>query len=314
MSNILFPAGHIVKTQLLDTEYINPFAEGWDMEFYHVSKLQKLFTNINAFHTPHIQLSTTHYSSSLMMRGTIPVKSIVISYIHTDGLVNFQNQKMERDELIILTYNDEIDMLVSEKSISFTLAIEEQFFHSTFLKYFGTHFESLKNRKKIILADNRIKDFISLFKYWLNLFLHTDIEKNKNIDYGKIENEIINSLFGFIAMKPYKLKRQPEKLKLARDILYENIDHNFNISDLVKELQIPQRTLEHMFKQNFSISPKSYFQLLRLNAVRKELLAHNTQSIKISDIALKYNFFHLGHFASEYKKLYGESPSVTLKK
>jgi hypothetical protein len=165
MNNILFPAGYIIKTALLDTEYINPFAEGWDMEFYHIPKLQKLFTNINAFHTPHIQLSTTHYSSSLMMRGTIPAKSIVVSYIHTHGLVNFQSQKMERDELIIPASNDEVNMIVSDKSISFTLAIEEQFFYSTFLRYFGIAFESLKNWEKIILADISIKDFILLLNF-----------------------------------------------------------------------------------------------------------------------------------------------------
>jgi len=314
MSNILFPAGHIVKTPLLDTEYINPFAKGWNMEFYHISKLQKLFTNINAFHTPHLQLSTTHYSSSLMMRGTIPENSIVISYIHTEGLVNFQNHKMQRDELVILTHSDEVDMLIGEKSVTFTLAIEEQFFYETFLSYFGVTFEIDENSKKIILPHRKIADFIAMFNRWLNLFLHTNIKKERQIDYTKIENEIIYSFFSFLNIQSHKIQKQPKKLKMARDILYENIDHDFNIADLVSELQIPQRTLEHIFKQNFNMSPKSYFQMLRLNAVRKELLAHNAQSIKISDIALKYNFFHLGHFASEYKKLYRESPSETLRK
>jgi AraC-like DNA-binding protein len=34
----------------------------------------------------------------------------------------------------------------------------------------------------------------------------------------------------------------------------------------------------------------------------------------ISQVALRYGFRHLGRFAADYRALYGESPSVTLRR
>jgi AraC-like DNA-binding protein len=34
--------------------------------------------------------------------------------------------------------------------------------------------------------------------------------------------------------------------------------------------------------------------------------------MNISDIALKYGFFHPSHFTQEYKKLFGKTPTETL--
>ena len=46
--------------------------------------------------------------------------------------------------------------------------------------------------------------------------------------------------------------------------------------------------------------------------------AHNAlkkagQGAQVSDIAMEWGFYQLGRFSQEYKKRYGESPSVTLK-
>ena len=60
------------------------------------------------------------------------------------------------------------------------------------------------------------------------------------------------------------------------------------------------------------MTPKKFLQQLRLNAIKKELLASTTKNTIISDIAFKYKFLHMSHFTSEYKKLFGQTPSSTL--
>ena len=49
---------------------------------------------------------------------------------------------------------------------------------------------------------------------------------------------------------------------------------------------------------------------MRLNRVRVELM-RNQKFNKISDIANKWGFWHMGQFAHDYHKLFNEKPSQT---
>lgn len=60
------------------------------------------------------------------------------------------------------------------------------------------------------------------------------------------------------------------------------------------------------------MTPKKYLQQLRFNAIKKELVFADPNFCTVSQIANKYNFFHMGHFSTEYKKLFGKTPSQTL--
>jgi AraC-like DNA-binding protein len=42
------------------------------------------------------------------------------------------------------------------------------------------------------------------------------------------------------------------------------------------------------------------------------LLAADGRTTTVSEIALKWGFYHMGRFAIRYKALFGESPSQTL--
>jgi AraC-like DNA-binding protein len=62
------------------------------------------------------------------------------------------------------------------------------------------------------------------------------------------------------------------------------------------------------------MSPKHYLQNLRFNAIYQELLLGDPYNTVISDITLKYGFFHPSYFGAEYKKFFNETPSQTLQK
>ncbi len=59
------------------------------------------------------------------------------------------------------------------------------------------------------------------------------------------------------------------------------------------------------------MTPKAYMKSRRLAAVQTELIRQGPTAV-ISDIANHWGFWHLGSFASDYKKQFGELPSQTL--
>ncbi len=86
----------------------------------------------------------------------------------------------------------------------------------------------------------------------------------------------------------------------------------------VKELCLisgaSQRTLEYAFKEKYGFGPKEYMIKHRLNKVYKIIKESDPSAVKIKDIAHNFGFWHLGQFSSDYKRLFRELPSATLRK
>jgi AraC family ethanolamine operon transcriptional activator len=59
-------------------------------------------------------------------------------------------------------------------------------------------------------------------------------------------------------------------------------------------------------------APSTYLRAVRLNACRRALqCAPRTGTVQ--DVAAQWGFFHMGRFSQDYKALFGELPSHTLR-
>ena len=107
----------------------------------------------------------------------------------------------------------------------------------------------------------------------------------------------------------------------ARDIavrkcleLFENCDlGTLSSRDLVKECNISERTLQYAFLERFGASPADFIKSKRLGNARLALRLGHHDKDSVGDIAFSLGFWHLGQFGVEYKRLFGERPSQTLK-
>ena len=83
------------------------------------------------------------------------------------------------------------------------------------------------------------------------------------------------------------------------------------VQDLCNVSGVSWRTLDYAFKETMGISPKKYLEAFRLNNVHQELSLPSDDS-KISDIANRWGYWHMGRFAHNYRNFFGELPSETL--
>lgn len=82
---------------------------------------------------------------------------------------------------------------------------------------------------------------------------------------------------------------------------------------LCREVGASPRKLEYCFRDVLGISPHKYLRAVRLNGVRRELKRRDLPAARVHDIAARWGFWHMGAFSAEYKLLFGESPSATLR-
>lgn len=83
------------------------------------------------------------------------------------------------------------------------------------------------------------------------------------------------------------------------------------IAELCQELRISRRSLNHAFVRVLGITPISYMRNIRLNRVRAALLQEDPSHSTISQIALRWGFWHMSLFSRYYRELFGELPSET---
>jgi len=58
----------------------------------------------------------------------------------------------------------------------------------------------------------------------------------------------------------------------------------------------------------------AYLKIQRLHGVRRLLKAADPNNSSIMAIANQFGFWSSGHFARDYKKMFGELPSQTIKR
>lgn len=110
----------------------------------------------------------------------------------------------------------------------------------------------------------------------------------------------------------------PDTVRLGRlapvvEYMKANADEPLTPQELARVGCMSVRSLHASFQQALGESPMSYLRRLRLDHVRAELLRSDAGEVRVTDVAMKWGFFHPSRFAQQYRDRFGELPSATLR-
>lgn len=99
----------------------------------------------------------------------------------------------------------------------------------------------------------------------------------------------------------------------AQEYMREHVEEPLTVEDLCRVLKVSRRTLQYSFQEILQLNPVSYLRAMRLNGVRRSLKSVGPERQSVQDIAARWGFWHLSHFANDYRCMFGELPSETLR-
>ncbi len=112
------------------------------------------------------------------------------------------------------------------------------------------------------------------------------------------------------ALQPVPLTLRWRTARRAEEVLRTRLDDPPSITELCQLTRTSERTLHAAFRDAYGMSPLRYLRNLRLNAARRRL---RRREGSVTEIAADLGFFHFARFAEEYRTLFHQLPSETLR-
>ncbi|MFN5222251.1 MAG: helix-turn-helix domain-containing protein, partial [Cyanobacteriota bacterium] len=111
--------------------------------------------------------------------------------------------------------------------------------------------------------------------------------------------------------------RAPARIELVKQVeawASQNPTVAIDLDTLAGRVYASRRSLVRGFRDHLGLGPISFLKLRRLHGVRRELLREHPEQGRVHEVAAAWGFHSAGHFARDYRRLFGESPSATLQR
>lgn len=109
------------------------------------------------------------------------------------------------------------------------------------------------------------------------------------------------------------MRSRDRALGKCMELIFEGQVAQLTTSLLLERSGVSERTLQYAFRDRFGVPPSTFCRSLNLSRVRTALRAGDIERDAVRDIAARFGFSHMGQFARDYRGLFGERPSDTLR-
>ena len=107
--------------------------------------------------------------------------------------------------------------------------------------------------------------------------------------------------------------RRRQIVSRAEEFLRANLSEPFSLSGLADATGVGARQVQYHFQKIYGMTPLVWFRSRKLAGIRAELKRRGGSDTRVTDVAMDWGFYHLGRFSREYRRLFGEKPSDTLR-
>ena len=313
------PPIHAMRREFRDFDEFAHAIEGWGLDWLQLDR-GSLEAKLQQIATPNALLTRFYFSRKFHQRGTSPPG------VRTFGFTGEQSPNIEWRgntgtdcHIVAFPANDHFEMVSHPRFHGDTVSIPEDRIRSVAL-FLGLPdpLLSLSEGFAFLEIDPRR---LATLRNTINRPHSTarmlgDLQPS-DTDFNEMDFDIAAALISALStnqnsvFSPRDSALRARSIRLALDFIEDHADEPPSIQDICRVSGVSWRTLNYAFHEKFGITPKQYLQATRLQRVRERILRSDPSSA-IAEIAAHWGFWHMGQFARDYRKQFGELPSETL--
>lgn len=269
-----------------------------------------------------IQIFRETTNRSVSQSGTTWKGSFVIGIpvgLKTPGL--FAKQLLTQDSVLAFRGDNDFTLTTPDNFDAVVVAVPEQALIDAIQPHSNEELKQLfpSAPSVLVIPPGKLDELRNCL---LSIFDPSNFEPGL-LAYPQVQKAMRSAIIGHLAevlgtatQAPPPSRSFKGRLQVVRDATDYALSHTtepITVGDLCEKLNISRRMLNYCFLEVFGTNPVQYLRTLRLNGVRRELRECSGSTSAIRDIASNWGFWHLSRFAGEYRELFGELPSDTLR-
>lgn len=301
----------IIEGFFTDIDIYNEVVNNWDLNFKILSK-SDFSAQLKMISNEKFSLVRQKLTGKIEQKGKAQKDFIVFGFATNNTSFYWFDKKADSNNLIIFPKDNNFEVVSYENYDVFVISIHKDYFFKT-LKNAGvnTQIPLYDGKSKMLFLS---KSFSKRFSKLLSYFLNSDLKNTKK--NSVMIKSITTALIEYLnesnhSYKNNKINKRDVALEKAVEIISNHIEGLLSVKQLCIMVGVSERTLLYAFKEKYKVSTSEYIKAHRLNKVKQEI--YNTKTKNISKIAGKYNFWHMGQFAKDFKKQFGILPSEVKK-
>lgn len=299
-----------------DVDQFTETVRAWDLDFWQLER-GGFRSELSQVGLGNFELGRAKFNRRLHQTGLSPNGGRTFVIPNSSRLsLRWRGHDVAADQLLCFPKNRQLESCSDSSFDILTLTVAED--------YLGKKLDRLEMRGGLSLLDEAevcVADPRLMMALRMQLNRMHDTSSNSLIRSQAQLDAELDELLGYL-LTTWIRRRAGARKAISRSrsrVLKDAIAYielrgrqTVSVRELCVHVGVSERTLQYVFQEAYQVTPKQYIQLRRLHGVRKELLARPYRPV--GDVAAEWGFWHMGQFAADYKKLFGEVPSATVKR
>ena len=301
------------QMEVLSSDDVDEFAElhrpAWDLTFEQMSagsfraeKIIRRSENAVAYRE--------RYGRTVRAQGTPAPGTFVVGAVKRGRAKGrWWGRSFPESALVTISDKSWADLILPEECDDIVAAFDKEQLRESVGILTGSEPRWMDCEGHFLEMEQRRCDWVA--KEWIRLIEHPESDNSETLF-----DKLLQPLVSVLPQNAESVKRPSTRAALVRravEISDAALGHK-SISQICLELRVSQRALNYAFRSQVGEPPVRYLRMRRMNQVRRQLRGAEPDEMTISSVATDFGFYDAGRFSVEYRKLFGESPSATLRR
>ncbi len=313
------PPSYRIQRRFVDSDQLGEEARQWDLDLWQLDR-GPFHGGLLQFGVGDVHVTEARFGRTLRQRGSPPARLRTIGLAAKPGVqFSWRGKQVTGDDIVTFPRGAELSCVSDPHFHVFTCSFPDHLLATTAEAYGVGEFDELCGKAEVFRCGSAeiapvrrcLSDLSRIARQNDTVLTDRDFIQRATHD---LPRRLLDAIAGSSGSCRSETARKREfALFRAEAYIVEFAGHDIKVGDICRAAQVSQRTLEYAFSARYGMTPKAFLIAFRLNAVRRGLRAANSSSEGVADIANRWGFWHMGQFAADYRRQFGELPSRTLR-